>query len=267
MLAGPHLQETSADDPHEELAPQPSSYRDAQAVPDQVLATPPRNCRRHSDIKRCGLKHAELRAGRNFRSSWLPTSFNSHLLIRIPRLAMAQVLDRFRAHGENAVRCDARDAAGTAAATNQYATAAWAESPSSARGRRTMRWLSILFKPLDLLGVPTRRERAAKKYFPEIDPGQPTDSRIAEVSTAIRRNGRWCESVEWRISTVMESCIDPVDHDGATWYRVSVKCGYELSCECPTLPRAVEFQYIYAALVCDMFWNLGWPSWSSRWKA
>lgn len=125
---------------------------------------------------------------------------------------------------------------------------------------RTMRLLFSLLNP------PSRRERAARKYFAQIDPGRPTDERIAEVSTAIQQDGRWSESIEWRICTVMESTIEPIERDGCTWYRVSVKCCYEFCCECPTLPRAVEFQWIYAALISDLFWNLGWPSWSSRFE-
>jgi hypothetical protein len=132
-----------------------------------------------------------------------------------------------------------------------------------------MRSLLDLLNPLNVLALlnpPSRRERAARKYFPQIDPGLANDARVEEISTAIKQHGQWNESIEWRISTVMESRIEPIDRDGNTWYRVSVKCCHELRTECPTLRRAVQFQSIYAALICDMFWNLGWPSWSSRFK-
>jgi len=129
-----------------------------------------------------------------------------------------------------------------------------------------MRWLLHLLNPFRLLNPPSRRERAAQKYFSQIDPGQPDNDRVAEITTAIEQHGQWTESIEWRISTVMDSRIETVDRDGTTWYRVTVKCCYELSSECPTLPRAIQYQRVYATLIGDMFWNLGWPSWSSRFE-
>jgi hypothetical protein len=115
-----------------------------------------------------------------------------------------------------------------------------------------------------ILGPIVMRQRAAKRYLPLIDPGLPNERAVQKIERAIAEHGSWNESVEWRISTEMTSRIEPVERDGKTHYRLTVSCSYELSAECPTLERAIEFQHIYAALICDMFWNLGWPSWSTR---
>lgn len=129
-------------------------------------------------------------------------------------------------------------------------------------GRYTSRMLDAL--TLRLRGRIAARQRTAEKYFPLIDPGLPNERAVQKIERAIAEHGSWSESVEWRISTEMKSRIEPVHRDGKTVYRVTVSCSYELSAECPTLARAIQFQRIYAALIGDMFWNLGWPSWSTR---
>ena len=129
-------------------------------------------------------------------------------------------------------------------------------------GHYTSRTLDAL--TLRLRGRVATRQRRAEQYFPLIDPGLPNERGIQKIERAIAERGSWSESIEWRISTVMTSKIEPVQREGATWYRVTVSCSYELSAECPTIARALQFQRIYSALISDMFWNLGWPSWSTR---
>jgi hypothetical protein len=115
-----------------------------------------------------------------------------------------------------------------------------------------------------LLGPVAWRQRTARRYFGAIDPPTPNAKRVEEVRRAIEAQGYWTESIEWRISTEMTSRIEPVLENGKTWYRVTVSCDYELSARCPTLARALQFHWVYAALIVDMFWNLGWSSWASR---
>jgi hypothetical protein len=90
--------------------------------------------------------------------------------------------------------------------------------------------------------------------------------RSNEIRTAIARNGRYEEIVEWRISTTTSLSVEPVQVKGKEWYRVSAKCDHEFSCHAPTIDRAAQFLRIYEQLIADMFYALGWPSWASKTK-
>ena len=87
---------------------------------------------------------------------------------------------------------------------------------------------------------------------------------IEEIRQAIAQRGFWEAFDEWRISTVTEKRIDPVQRDGRTWFRVRVACDHEFVTHSPTLERAVEFLGIYDRLIIDMFYTLGWPSWAEK---
>ncbi len=87
--------------------------------------------------------------------------------------------------------------------------------------------------------------------------------RTKEIRDAIEKNGFWEDFVEWRISTITETRVEPVERDGRTWYQVQVRCDSEHTCRCPTIERAVEFLGVFEGLVQDLFWSLGWPSWAT----
>jgi hypothetical protein len=87
-------------------------------------------------------------------------------------------------------------------------------------------------------------------------------NRTKEIREAIEKNGFWEGCFEWRIFTVTEMRVDPVEREGKIWYQVKVKCDSEHICQCPTIERAVEFLGVFEKLVQDLFWSLGWPSWA-----
>jgi hypothetical protein len=87
---------------------------------------------------------------------------------------------------------------------------------------------------------------------------------LGTVQLAIGNRGYWEEHDEWRISTVTTSRIEPVERDGKSLFRVTVRCDYELCCSTPTLERAVEFVGIYKGLITHLFGTFGWPSWAAK---
>ena len=102
----------------------------------------------------------------------------------------------------------------------------------------------------------------AVPYLERISENARNSKRIQEIGAAIQKNGFWKDFVEWRVSTVTEMRIEPVERNGKTWYRVKVKCDSEHTCHCPTIERAVEFLGVFESLTHDLFWSLGWPSWA-----
>lgn len=80
-----------------------------------------------------------------------------------------------------------------------------------------------------------------------------------EVEGALAQGDRWQRRQEWRVMTEMEMSISRVFVDGKTLFRVEVRCGYEMSCLCPTVDRAVLMLRIYAQLVPDLYFVNGWP--------
>ncbi len=84
------------------------------------------------------------------------------------------------------------------------------------------------------------------------------------IRDAVRRNGIWEESQEWRISTYFVSRIEKKQRDGKDWFRTSVECdGQRLSCECPTVEKAFAFVHLYQRLIVDQFYSIG-PPWADN---
>lgn len=100
-------------------------------------------------------------------------------------------------------------------------------------------------------------------YLEQLSKQAKDKKRVREIQVAIEEKGYWEDFVEWRISTVTEMRIEPVEKDGKQWFKVRVACDYEMICHCPTIERAVEFLGVYERLVADLFWTLGWASWAA----
>lgn len=104
-------------------------------------------------------------------------------------------------------------------------------------------------------------------YLEELAVHVVNQERLREVQASIDAQGFWEEFVEWRISTVTMLRIERVRkrvlNEDADWYRVRVHCDMEMTCECPTVERAVEYLGVFERLIADLFWTLGWPSWAA----
>ena len=85
-------------------------------------------------------------------------------------------------------------------------------------------------------------------------------SRLEEIIKSIAEKGFWMASEEWRISTVTQMRIEPIEIYGGKYYKVSVKCDSEHVCYCPTIERAAEFLGVFEQFIMDLLWTLGWPS-------
>jgi hypothetical protein len=68
---------------------------------------------------------------------------------------------------------------------------------------------------------------------------------MKQVENAIEKEGFWEESVEWRISTVMNSRIEPkIQHDKG-WFITTVKCEQEVMIPAASIERAIVFKKLY----------------------
>jgi hypothetical protein len=103
----------------------------------------------------------------------------------------------------------------------------------------------------------------AKAYLEGLSKLVKDKRRVSEIQDSIKEKGYWEESIEWRISTVTRMRVEPIEKDGKQWYKVQVECDYEMVCHCPTIDRAVEFLGVYERLIADLFYTLGWASWTS----
>jgi len=103
-------------------------------------------------------------------------------------------------------------------------------------------------------------------YFNRLSRDAKKDHREATIEAAILEQGYWEEHVEWRISTVTSSRIEPVEKDGRRWFKVTVTCDSSMSAHCPTLARAIEYAGVFRRLQKDLFASIGWPSWASKTK-
>ena len=90
-----------------------------------------------------------------------------------------------------------------------------------------------------------------------------TEDEIAQVETAINQYGFWEESVEWRISTVMTSRIEPKVENERKWFITTVKCEQEVMIPAATVERAIVFKKLYQDFQMELFYAQGWAS-SSR---
>ena len=101
-------------------------------------------------------------------------------------------------------------------------------------------------------------------YLKQLSKRAKDGRRVREIKAAIEEKGYWEDFVEWRIFTVTEMRIEPVDRDGKHLFKVRVACDYEMLCYCPTVERAVEMLGVYERLIVDLFWTLGWAGWATR---
>ncbi len=102
----------------------------------------------------------------------------------------------------------------------------------------------------------------SKPYLEQLSKWAKDTRRISEseIQASIEEKGYWEYFVEWRISTVTEMRVEPVERGGKQWYKVRVACDHEWACHCPTIGRAVEYLGIYERLMADLFRTVGWPS-------
>jgi hypothetical protein len=104
--------------------------------------------------------------------------------------------------------------------------------------------------------------RFFKPWFPRL----PAIS-AADVADAIDTHGTWTRHQEWRISTVTSTTIERTDsikrHER---YKVRVECDYVFEADCPTLARALEIAARYEQLTLQLWREMGWPSWATRWR-
>jgi len=106
------------------------------------------------------------------------------------------------------------------------------------------------------------RERKTKDYFADLV-GPVGQEKVEEIREAISRQGFWGETDEWRMFTYIALRIEPSEGEHETqWYRVIVRNDIEVTCECPTLPRAVHFLRLLAQLTKDVLWTHGPSTWA-----
>jgi len=105
-----------------------------------------------------------------------------------------------------------------------------------------------------------KEERRGHDYFAELARITKDPARLTEITQAVQNRGFWEESYEWRISTVLDARIEPVEVKSRPWFRVTVKCDHEFLCHTQTIERAAFFVALYQQLIIDMFYNLGWAS-------
>ena len=105
-----------------------------------------------------------------------------------------------------------------------------------------------------------KEERRGHDYFTELIRITKNPARLTEIKDAVENRGFWQDSYEWRISTVLDARIEPVEEKSRQWFRVTVKCDHEFLCHTQTIERAVFFVALYQQLIIDMFYNLGWAS-------
>jgi hypothetical protein len=103
-------------------------------------------------------------------------------------------------------------------------------------------------------------DRRGHDYYAELARITKDPARLAQVKEAVEKQGFWQDSHEWRISTVLDARIEPVEVKSHQWFRVTVKCDHEFLCHTQTIERAVFFLALYQQLIIDMFYNLGWAS-------
>jgi hypothetical protein len=107
------------------------------------------------------------------------------------------------------------------------------------------------------------RKELAERFFGSL---LYVPDRTSDIRKAIEEKGRYHDAIEWRISTVTELSVEPVEERGKRWFRASAKCDHEFTCHAPTIERAAQFLRIYEQLIADMLYAVGWPSWASKTK-
>ena len=93
-----------------------------------------------------------------------------------------------------------------------------------------------------------------------------TNEEIKEVEKQILEKGFWEQEIEWRISTVMSSRIEPQNKDGEKWFITTVKCEQEVMIPAKTIEREIIFRKIYEDFQKELWHELGWASWTQKGK-
>ncbi len=91
-----------------------------------------------------------------------------------------------------------------------------------------------------------------------------TKEEIKEVEKQISEKGFWEQEIEWHISTVMTSRIEPQNKNGERWFITTVKCEQEVMIPAKTIERAIIFRKIYEDFQKELWHELGWASWTQK---
>ena len=110
----------------------------------------------------------------------------------------------------------------------------------------------------------TSKPTAHTSYVKTLTDYKATEEEIKEVEKQIAEKGFWEQDLEWRISTVMTSKIEPKVKDGIKWFITTVKCEQEVMIPAKTIERAIIFQKIYADFQMELWHEQGWASWTSK---
>jgi hypothetical protein len=85
---------------------------------------------------------------------------------------------------------------------------------------------------------------------------------LAKVSLAIKREGKWQEDEEWRISTWFDTEIKLMTDTENPKFLVRVECdGQEFKAICPSLHKAFLVSKFYQRIIVDQFYSVG-PTWA-----
>src|ERR1700681_2371257 len=117
-------------------------------------------------------------------------------------------------------------------------------------------------------------EQAMIAYLASIDPSREASSarELGTITAALKAEGGWRDSEEWRISTWFEVSIEKVapaqagdgQELGKESYNVTVACdGQSMSCTCPSIEKAFAFYKLYCHLMVYQFYSIG-PPWADN---
>jgi hypothetical protein len=93
------------------------------------------------------------------------------------------------------------------------------------------------------------KETPEGNYFRHLAEFTYDPSKLNSIKKSIDIEGFWEESIEWRISTVMDSRIEIIEENSKKWYRVTIKCDHEFRCHTQTIERAAYFAALYRKLI------------------
>jgi hypothetical protein len=99
------------------------------------------------------------------------------------------------------------------------------------------------------------RRLAAQKFYLGLE---------EEIRSSVNENGHWEGHIEWSYAVGTNASVRREERAGENRYVVTVTCDHQLSTECPSVDRAMEFLHLYFSLIIDMAGSLGWPSSESR---
>ncbi len=103
-----------------------------------------------------------------------------------------------------------------------------------------------------------------KQILIEIPKNNCLSDKIDNISSLLLKTGEWKTKHNWDNYACTNFKITKVNSNGSNLFKVDVKCGYELSCMCPTIERAVQIACLYQNYIESSFKQLGWPTWVSK---